>query len=63
MTYLRNYKAGSESENFITRFLHFMGGRRRIDCETRLRHYLITGKVPKKNALACDWYHLKAHIF
>ena len=26
-------------------------------------HYLITGKVPKKIALACDWYHLKAHIF
>ena len=26
-------------------------------------HYLITRKGPKKIALACDWYHLKAHIF
>ena len=25
--------------------------------------YLITGKVPKKIAWACDWYRLKAHIF
>ena len=25
--------------------------------------YLITGKVPKKIALTCDWYHRKAQIF
>ena len=26
-------------------------------------HYLKPGKYQKKIALACDWYHLKAHIF